>query len=115
MRRGDILIANLDPVAGAEADKIRPVIVVSNAAANAAVTRLRRGTVTVVPVTSSTDRVYPFQVRLPADETGLHRDSKAQAEQIRSISFERVGKTIGRLSPRLLEELDRALRLHLDL
>jgi len=39
--------------------------------------------VTVIPLTSKTDRVVPFQVLLLASQTGLPKDSKAQAEQIR--------------------------------
>ena len=47
--------------------------------------RLGRGVVTVVPVTSNTGRVHPFQVLLRSSETGLTIDSKAQAEQIRPL------------------------------
>jgi mRNA interferase MazF len=115
VRRGEIVRVNLDPARGSEADKTRPAIVVSNDAANAAATRLGRGVITVVPVTSSTDRVYPFQVLLPAHQTGLPRDSKAQAEQVRSIAVERVGQRVGRLPAALIAELDRALRVHLSL
>ena len=115
MRRGEIVRVNLDPARGSEADQTRPAIVVSNDAANAAATRLGRGMITVVPVTSSTDRVYPFQVLLPADQTGLPRDSKAQAEQVRSIAVERVGQRVGRLPAALIAELDQTLRVHLSL
>lgn len=115
MRRGEIVSVALDPVRGAEAAKTRPAIIVSNDAANATATRLGRGVITVVPVTSNTARVYPFQVLLPARQTGLPRDSKAQAEQVRSVSVERVGKQLGQLSAALITELDRALRVHLSL
>ena len=115
MRRGEIVRVNLAPARGSEADKTRPAIVVSNDAANTAATRLGRGVITVVPVTSSTDRVYPFQVLLPAHQTGLPRDSKAQAEQVRSIAVERVGQRVGRLPAALIAELDQALRVHLSL
>ncbi len=115
MRRGEIVRVNLDPDRGSEADKTRPAVVVSNDAANAAATRLGRGVITVVPVTSSTDRVYPFQVLLPAHQTGLPRDSKAQAEQVRSIAVERVGQRVGRLPAALIAELDQTLRVHLSL
>jgi mRNA interferase MazF len=115
MRRGEIVIVNLDPALGSEASKSRPAVIVSNDAANSAARRLGRGTVTVVPVTSSTGRVHPFQVLLPASQTGLRRDSKAQAEQIRSVSVERIGKKAGQLPPALLAEVDRALRIHLSL
>jgi mRNA interferase MazF len=115
VRRGEIVRVNLDPARGSEADKTRPAIVVSNDAANAAATRLGRGVITIVPVTSTTDRVYPFQVLLPAHQTGLPRDSKAQAEQVRSIAVERVGQRVGRLPAALIAELDQALRVHLSL
>jgi mRNA interferase MazF len=71
--------------------------------------------ITVVPVTSSTERIYPFQVLLPASRTGLPRDSKAQAEQVRSVAVERVGKRVGQMPAELLTELDQALRIHLSL
>ncbi len=115
MRRGDIVTVNLDPARGAEASKLRPAVVVSNAAANATAARLGRGVITVVPVTSNTERVYPFQVLLPAAVTGLRNDSKAQAEQIRSVALERIGLPVGRLSAELLTDLDAALRVHLSL
>ena len=115
VRRGEIVQVNLDPARGSEANKIRPAVVVSNDAANAAAARLGRGVITVVPVTSSTDHVYPFQVLLPARRTGLPRDSKAQAEQVRSIAVERVGRRIGKLPAALIAELDQALRVHLSL
>jgi mRNA interferase MazF len=115
VRRGEIVTVSLDPAGGSEAAKTRPAVVVSNDAANATATRLGRGVVTVVPVTSNTARVYPFQVLLPATQTGLPRDSKAQAEQVRSVAVERIGKRIGRLSPALVTELDQALRIHLSL
>ena len=115
MRRGEIVIVRLDPGSGSKAGKARPAIVVSNDAANATATRLGRGVITVVPVTSSIARVYPFQVLLPARQTGLPHDSKAQAEQVRSVAVERVGKRIGQLPPTLTAELDQALRIHLSL
>lgn len=77
--------------------------------------RLGRGVVTVVPVTSNTANIYPFQVLLGADSTGLPRDSKAQAEQVRSVDVERIGALVGTLDGSLRAELDEALRLHLAL
>ena len=113
MLRGEIRLVDLEPARAGEADKRRPAVIVSNANATAA--RLGRGVVTVVPVTSNIARVYPFQVLLPADETGLHVDSKAQAEQVRSVSVERIGSVTGRTPTHLLTQLDDALRLHLHL
>jgi mRNA interferase MazF len=115
MRRGDICLVDLEPVRGAEANKQRPAIVVSNDGANSTAQRLGRGVITVVPVTANTERVYPFQVLLPAKDTGLVADSKAQAEQVRSIALERIGPQVGTITAELQAALDEALRLHLAL
>lgn len=115
MRRREIRLVNLDPVVGSEAARTRPAVVVSNDGANTTAARLGRGVITVVPVTSNIDRIYPFQVLMPADETGLDVDSKAQAEQVRSIAIERIGEVVGSLGFELAEQLDDALRVHLDL
>jgi mRNA interferase MazF len=115
MRRGDIHTVDLDPVRGSEADKRRPAIIVSNDVANATASRLGRGVLTVVPVTSNVGRVFPFQVLLPSARTGLDRDSKAQAEQVRSVSVERLGARLGTVPGDLLADLEDALRLHLAL
>jgi mRNA interferase MazF len=115
MLRGDICLIDLEPTLGSEANKRRPAVIVSNDRANATAERLARGVVTVVPVTSSVSRVFPFQTLLPADATGLRVTSKAQAEQVRSVSIERVGPVLGRVPPDLMLELEDALRLHLQL
>lgn len=115
MRRGEIRIVDLEPSRGSEANKRRPVVIVSNDSANATAERLGRGVVTVIPITTNVEAVYPFQVLMPAAETGLRRDSKAQAEQVRSIDVQRIGHRIGRLSTALGRALDDALRLHLQL
>ena len=115
MRRGDIHLVDLEPARGSEANKRRPAVIVSNDAANATAGRLGRGVITVVPVTSNVERVFPFQVLLPAAETGLSRDSKAQAEQIRSFAIDRVGDRMGVVPNAFLLDIDEALRLHLAL
>lgn len=115
MRRGDVVWVDLDPVRGSEADKRRPAVIVSNDGANRTAQSLARGVVTIVPVTSQTSRVYPFQVLLPARSCGLAKASKAQAEQIRSVAVQRIGSVAGRLPGDLLAALDAAMRLHLGL
>ena len=115
MLRGEIWQVDFDPARGSEAKKTRPAVVVSNDRANASASRLGRGVVTVVPVTSNVATVYPFQVFLPAATTGLAADSKAQAEQVRSVAIERLRRRIGRLSATERAQLDDALRLHLEL
>jgi mRNA interferase MazF len=102
-------------VIGAEANKRRPAVLVSNDGANATAARLGRGVVTVVPVTSNLARVHPFQVKLSARTTGLRMDSKAQAEQVRSVAVQRIGLRIGQVPADVMEKIDEALRLHLAL
>ncbi|HEY5267377.1 MAG TPA: type II toxin-antitoxin system PemK/MazF family toxin [Acidimicrobiales bacterium] len=115
MRRGEIHVVNLGPARSGEANKRRPAVIVSNDGANVTAERTGQGVIAVVPVTSNISRVYPFQVLLPARLTGLEHDSKAQAEQVRSISVERLGPAIGEIPQELMDELDEALCLHLAL
>jgi mRNA interferase MazF len=115
MLRGEVRLTDLDPTRGSEADKRRPAILVSNDHANATAARLGRGVVTVVPITSNVARVFAFQVALPADATGLRIDSKAQCEQVRAVSVDRLGPVLGRLPASLMSRVDDALRLHLQL
>src|SRR6478609_2829759 len=111
MPRGEIRLVDLDPVRCSEANKRRPAVIVSNDRANSIAARLGLGVVTVVPVTSNLDRIFPFQALLPAAETGLRQDSKAQAEQVRSIAVERIGAVLGHVSAVVMAEVDDALRL----
>ena len=90
-------------------------MIVSNDAANVAAARLGRGVITVVPLTSNVERLHPFQVLLPAADTGLARDSKAHAEQVRAVAVERVGASVGVVPRAIMLQLDEALRLHLAL
>lgn len=115
MQRGDIYLIDFDPVRGSEANKARPAVIVSNDSANRSAARHGRGVLTVVPITSNTDRVFPFQVLLDAASCGLDHDSKAQAEQVRAVAVERLLHRIGSVPPAQLARLDAALRLHLAL
>jgi mRNA interferase MazF len=108
MRRGEVRWVNLDPVVGSEVGKRRPAVVLQNELANAT-----SPTVTVIPLSSNVQRVYPFQVRIPAGEGGLRDESKALCEQIRTVSRERIGERIGVLAPGLLGEIREALDRHL--
>jgi mRNA interferase MazF len=115
MRRGEVRIVDFDPVRGSEAARRRPAVIVSNDQANGTAWRLGRGVLTVVPITSNVQRVYPFQVRLPAGTAGLNTDSKAQAEQVRAVAIARIGQLLGELPETIVAALDQALRLHLAL
>lgn len=115
MRRGEVRLVTFDPAQGSEANKTRPAVIVSNDGANAAAARTGRGVITVLPLTSNVSRVYPFQVLLPAGDSALDRDSKAQAEQIRSVAVARVGRRVGLVPAATMAEVDAAMRLHLAL
>ena len=109
MKRGDIYYLNLDPTIGEEIKKIRPALIVSNNANNKF-----SETITVVPITSNIKKVYPFEVLLKKSESSLPKDSKAQCQQIRTVSIERIsGKMVGRLSDLLISEINEAIKLHL--
>ncbi len=114
MRRGEVYLVNLEASQGAEANKTRPAIVVSNDAANIAATRNGIRVIAVVPLTSNVRRVSPFQVLL-SEEGGLDRASKAQTEQLRAIDVSRFGRRLGVLPAATIRKLDDALRLHLAL
>ncbi|AFZ02970.1 type II toxin-antitoxin system PemK/MazF family toxin [Calothrix sp. PCC 6303] len=111
MKRGDIFYANLSPAMGSEMDKQRPVLIVSNNANNRAST-----TITILPLTSNVTRVYPFEVLINSEDSGLSKVSKVQAQQIRTISKERIkSEVVGSLSAELMIAIDTALKLHLGL
>lgn len=110
-KRGDIFWVNLDPTRGTEIRKKRPVIVVSNNAAN-----LRYHQVTIVPLTSQqTHQVEPFQVFIDHKESGLSKNSKALAEQIRTVSKLRLSQRIGHVSEEIMEQMAQAIKIHLAL
>lgn len=108
MRRGEVWLVNLDPVLGSEVGKQRPAIVIQNDLANQ-----MSPTVTVVPLTTQTQRVFPFQVLIAAGEGGLPRASKVLCEQVRSVSRQRLVRCLGMVSDQRLAEIRTALDRHL--
>lgn len=110
------MLADLEPVQGAEANKARPVVLVGNDASLQAAVRHGRGVVTVVPITSNPTVRGRMHVALrPTRLNGLRKPSKAQIEQIRSIDVDRLRGSLGRLGPNDLDAIDGALRHHLAL
>ena len=110
MKRGEIYYANLSPTVGSEIDKRRPVLVVSNDANNRAA-----NTVTILPITSNVTRVYPFEVLLNPEDSGLSKPSKVQAQQVRTISKQRISSdAVGSLSEEIMQLVNAAIKLHLD-
>lgn len=111
MKRGEIYYANLDPTIGSETAKRRPVLLVSNNANNRAA-----NTVTILPITSNVTRIYPFEVLIQPQDSGLSKPSKIQAQQIRTISKQRIeGSVVGCLGEVVMQQVDAALKLHLAL
>ena len=110
IRRGEIYWVNFDPIIGSEISKTRPGLVVSNDINNEAA-----DTITVLPVTSNVDRVYLFEVFLPKKLSGLPSDSKIKANQIRTIDKKRLGNLMGSVDQTVMAQIERALKLHLDL
>jgi len=98
-------------IAGAltNAGKINVSAIALNATTGSAIAR-------GISITSNVTRVYPFEVLLEPSSCGLPRPSKAQAQQIRTIDKRRLlGKPTGSLPQATLDQLEEALRLHLDL
>jgi mRNA interferase MazF len=115
MRRGDIYRFQFAPSVGSEARSSRPAVVVSNNGANSVAARRNAGVITVVPLTKTIHTVYPFQVLLRAEDTGLPHDSKAQIELIRAVDLSRHIEYVGHISTRDLARVDQALRIHLSI
>ncbi len=110
IKRGDIWLANLDPTVGKEIQKTRPVLVVSNNTNN-----VHNQVVTILPITSSTDKVFSFEVFLPKGVSNLPKDSKAKADQVRAIDKIRLSKRIGSLPNYYMDLVETAIKLHLAL
>ncbi len=80
IKRGNVFLVSLDPTVGNEINKTRPVIIISNDVNNKF-----SNTITVIPITSNTIKIYPFEVFLKAGVANLPKDSKARTDQIRTI------------------------------
>jgi mRNA interferase MazF len=110
IKKGDVYIATLDPTIGGEIKKTRPVVVVSNNINNK-----YNKTVSILPITSNTDKVYPFEVYVGKGIGNLPKDSKIKADQIRTIDKSRLIKLVGNLPKDYLTQIDIALKIHLEI
>ena len=108
--RGDIALVSFDPAEQGEAASTRPAIIITNNVAN-----LNSPVLVVIPLTTNTSRVYPFELLVTATMSGLDSDSKAQTQLIRHVSGRRIGKVIGRLEEGAMLELEGRLRHHLGM
>ena len=105
VRRGDVVLASLDPTVGVEIRKTRPVIVVSNDSIN-----MLSQLVVVIPLTKNTARLSPSHAVIPKGVAHLAFPSKAVTEQIKAVDKRRLVKRLGTLTPALLAQVERALK-----
>ena len=98
--RGDVRWADPNPTRGREQSGLRPVLVLSHDVFNE-----HSGTAIVVALTSSPQRAG-FPLSLELTSTRLPKRSWVKIGQIRTLSVERIGKRLGRVSS---EELSQVL------
>ena len=112
MRRGDIFDARLNPTEGSEQAGVRLVVIVSRDAINK-----NSSVIVVVPLTKATNvkRNYPNNVTIAKGEGGLTIEPILLGGQVRSISKSRLLRQRGTLSTEIMQQVDRALRITLDL
>jgi mRNA interferase MazF len=112
MHRGEIWWSSLPEPIASEPGYRRPVLVIQSDRFN----RSRISTAVVIAITSNLDLAgAPGNVLLPADSTGLPRDSVANVSQVLTIDKRFLTERVGAISPRLLEAIEGGLRLVLDL
>lgn len=105
-KRADIWWVAFPKSVGGEVRKDRPCVVVSNDAANTFLNR-----VTVVPLTSSVARLYPSEAWLTLN--GIR--NKAMADQLTTVSKERLSNKAGDVSEAEMDGIERAIRVHLGM
>ncbi|MBW2040267.1 MAG: type II toxin-antitoxin system PemK/MazF family toxin [Deltaproteobacteria bacterium] len=107
-KRSEIWLVSLEPVVGHEIGKTRPALVISNDRNNQFA-----DTTTVLPLTSKTEKIYPFETFLPKAETNLPMDSKVKSNQIRTVDKKRLVKLLSSISEEKLKEIEQTLLIHL--
>jgi mRNA interferase MazF len=111
IKRGQIYWVALGPTVSAEIQKTRPALVVSNDVGNTHSPRI-----TVLPITSKADRVYPFEVEIRNGQGGLKEGGKIKANQIRTIDKKRLqGRPLGHMPPATMQSVNQAIKIHLAL
>ena len=108
MKRGDIYLVDFEPSVGAEIRKIRPAVIISCDEANKYLK-----TITVIPFSSKVEKIYPFDVFVSKQESGLDTDSKLKIPQMRAVDKGRLKRYIGALPEEMIEETEKAIKLHL--
>ncbi len=111
MKRGELYMAELDPVIGSEQGGRRPVLIIQNDMGN-----LHSPTVIVAPLTASTGKPeMPTHVHIPKDEGGLWRGSTVLCEQVRTLEKTRLSRRLGELTPQSMRRVEHALSVSLDM
>jgi len=112
VERGEIWWANLRDPAGSEPGYRRPVLIMQSDMVN----RSRIRTVVALVLSSNLHLVQaPGNVLIPAEESGLPRDSVANASQVFTVDKTFLTESVGRIRGKLLEQVEEGLRLVLDL
>jgi mRNA interferase MazF len=106
MKRGEVWWVRFDPAVGSEVQKTRPAVIVSNDAANRNLSR-----VIVMPLTSSTTRVYPGEALVSV----AGQQSKVMADQIMAADKARLTQQVGSLSKADMLSVEDAIRVQLAL
>ena len=111
IKRGDIVIVNLNPVKGSEQGKIRPAVIIQNNISN-----LYSPTTIIAPITSKVyNKEYPTNVFLNKKDSGLSKDSTILLNQIRTIDKLRIIKKIKTLEKEIMSRIDLAIKISLAL
>ncbi|MFB6354462.1 MAG: type II toxin-antitoxin system PemK/MazF family toxin [Halobacteriales archaeon] len=110
VRRGDVVVARLDPAEGHELKKPQPAVVVQNDVGN------RNANTTIIAPATGTHRGYPFEVLVKAEESPFEKDSSVRLDQIRVATIaRRIHSVVGRLDTTTMAEIDGAVKLSLGL
>jgi mRNA interferase MazF len=106
MNRGDVWYVNFDPSIGGEIRKKRPAVIVSNDASNKYLNRVQ-----VIPITSNVENLYPSEAYITLN--GQQR--KAMADQIATVSKERLSSKLGKLDREDLLKIEKAIKIQLSI